>query len=49
MILQSENIRAIQKLNYSEDDIVKAFGKRKAKEFNEFSDGNSKNFEMANF
>lgn len=46
MILQSENIRVIQKLNYSEDDIVKAFGKRKAKEFNEFSDGNSKNFEI---
>lgn len=46
MILQSENIRIIQKLNYSEDDIVKAFGKRKAKEFNEFSDGNSKNFEI---
>lgn len=46
MILQSENIKVIQKLNYSEDDIVKAFGKRKAKEFNEFSDGNSKNFEI---
>lgn len=47
MILQSENIKVIQKLNYSEDDIVKAFGKRKAKEFNEFSKNNSKIFEIA--
>lgn len=47
MILQSENIKVIQKLNYSEDDIIKAFGKRKAKEFNEFSKNNSKIFEIA--
>ncbi len=46
MILQSENIKTIQKLNYSESDIIKAFGKRKAKEFNEFSKNNSENFEI---
>lgn len=46
MILQSENIKTIQKLNYSENDIIKAFGKRKAKEFKEFYKNNSENFEI---
>lgn len=46
MILQSEDIRIIQKLNYSENDIVKAFGKGKAQEFKNFLKNNSKNFEI---
>lgn len=46
MILQSEDIRIIQKLNYSENDIIKAFGKGKAQEFENFFKNNSQNFEI---
>ena len=46
MVLSVKNIGVIQKLPYSENDINKAFGIKKAKEFKEFSNRNLESFEM---
>ena len=46
MILSAKDIGVIQKLPYSENDINKAFGKIKAKEFKEFFNRNLENFEI---
>lgn len=46
MVLSVKNIGVIQKLPYSENDINKAFGIKKAKEFKEFSNRNLESFEI---
>lgn len=46
MILHSNHIATIQKLAFSQDEIIKAFGKRKAKEFQAFISNVSSHIEI---
>lgn len=45
MVLDSQNSGVIRKLSYQEDDIEKIFGKRKAKDFQDFINQTSETFE----
>lgn len=47
MILHSNHIATIQKLAFSQDEIVGAFGKKKAKEFQTFISSFSDSIEIA--
>ena len=45
MVLDSQNSGVIRKLSYQKDDIERVFGKRKAKEFQDFINQTSETFE----